>query len=45
MRELIKRKRDGFELSKEELAFIINGFVAGEIPDYQLAAFFNGGLF
>ncbi len=39
MRELIKRKRDGFELSKEELAFIINGFVAGEIPDYQLAAF------
>ncbi|RLD18894.1 MAG: pyrimidine-nucleoside phosphorylase [Caldiserica bacterium] len=37
--ELIKKKRDGGELSKEEIEFMINGFVKGEIPDYQMAAF------
>jgi len=37
--ELIKKKRDGLELSGEEIAFLISGFVKGRIPDYQMAAF------
>jgi pyrimidine-nucleoside phosphorylase len=37
--ELIERKRDGGELSPEELAELMLGFARGDIPDYQLAAF------
>jgi pyrimidine-nucleoside phosphorylase len=37
--ELIKNKRDGFELSKTEIEFLIDGFVNGQIPDYQMTAF------
>ena len=37
--ELIQRKRDGGELSDEELSELILGYTRGEIPDYQLAAF------
>lgn len=37
--ELIKKKRDGMELSKNEINFMINGFIEGEIPDYQMSAF------
>jgi pyrimidine-nucleoside phosphorylase len=37
--ELIQRKRDGGELTDEELAELILGYVRGEIPDYQLSAF------
>jgi pyrimidine-nucleoside phosphorylase len=37
--ELIQRKRDGEELSEDELAELILGYSRGEIPDYQLAAF------
>ena len=37
--ELIKKKRDGLELSGEEIKFLISGFVRGRIPDYQMAAF------
>lgn len=45
--ELIKKKRDGFELSKNEIGYLIDGFTNGSIPDYQMAAFlmavyFNG---
>jgi pyrimidine-nucleoside phosphorylase len=36
--ELIIRKRDGQELSREEIAWIVRGFTSGEIPDYQMAA-------
>lgn len=39
MIELIIKKRDGLELSKEEYATIINGFISGKIPDYQVSAF------
>ena len=38
MVDLIGKKRDGGELSPEEIAFIIRGMAAGEIPDYQLSA-------
>src|SRR3954468_4042019 len=37
--ELIERKRDGGELSAEELAELMRGYAEGSIPDYQLAAF------
>ncbi|HPT83586.1 MAG TPA: pyrimidine-nucleoside phosphorylase [Limnochordia bacterium] len=36
--ELIQKKRDGGRLSREELEFLILGYVRGEIPDYQMAA-------
>jgi pyrimidine-nucleoside phosphorylase len=37
--ELIQRKRDGGELSADELAELVLGYTRGEIPDYQMAAF------
>jgi pyrimidine-nucleoside phosphorylase len=37
--ELIERKRDGGELSAQELEELMLGYARGEIPDYQLAAF------
>jgi len=37
-KELIKQKRDGKKLSKEEIVFIVNSHTSGEIPDYQMAA-------
>ncbi|MDR3599286.1 MAG: pyrimidine-nucleoside phosphorylase [Desulfosporosinus sp.] len=47
MVDLIEKKRDGQSLSKEEIHFIIEGYVQGDIPDYQMAAwamtvFFRG---
>ncbi len=47
MYDIIKKKRDGEALSKEEIKFFVDGFSKGEIPDYQAAAlcmaiYFNG---
>ena len=36
--ELIERKRNGEELSDEEIAELILGFTHGDIPDYQMSA-------
>lgn len=36
---IIERKRDGAELSGEEIEFVVGGFSRGEIPDYQVSAF------
>jgi hypothetical protein len=36
--QLIVRKRDGYELSENELQLIVEGFVRGDVPDYQMAA-------
>ncbi len=36
--DIIKKKRDGLELTYEELSFAINGFTAHTIPDYQVSA-------
>lgn len=38
MVDLIEKKRDGKVLSKAEIDFIIEGYTAGEIPDYQMSA-------
>jgi thymidine phosphorylase len=35
---LIERKRDGGELSADEINYIIANFTRGEIPDYQVSA-------
>lgn len=45
--DLIEKKVNGGELSKEEIAFLIHGFLDGTVPDYQMAAMqmaivFNG---
>ncbi len=37
--DIIKKKRDGGELSHEEIAFIIGGIATGLVPDYQASAF------
>ncbi|HLK56826.1 MAG TPA: thymidine phosphorylase [Chthonomonadaceae bacterium] len=36
--DIIARKRDGGELTEEEIRFFIQGVVAGTIPDYQASA-------
>lgn len=38
MVDLIIKKRDGHELTDEEITFWIDGYVKGEIPDYQSSA-------
>lgn len=38
MVDLIEKKKDGLELSKEEINFAVQGYVKGEIPDYQMSA-------
>ena len=36
--ELIAKKRDGYELTEEEIRFLISGYTDGRIPDYQMSA-------
>jgi pyrimidine-nucleoside phosphorylase len=43
--ELIRKKRDGATLSPDELRDIVNGFVKGSIPDYQMSAFLMATFF
>ena len=45
--DIIVKKRDGRELSRQEIDFFIQGLTSGRIPDYQVAAwamavFFRG---
>lgn len=37
--DLIKKKRDGETLTREEIQFLIEGYTTGHIPDYQMSAF------
>lgn len=39
MVDLIQKKRDGKELTKAEIDFIIQNYTKGDIPDYQMSAF------
>jgi pyrimidine-nucleoside phosphorylase len=36
--DLIRKKRDSGEHSREEIDFLVSGYTSGEIPDYQMAA-------
>src|ERR1700719_3970980 len=43
--DLIHRKRDGEELSPEEIATLVDGYNRNEIPDYQMSAFLMAVFF
>ncbi len=43
--DLIHRKRDGEELSTEEIALLVDGYTNGSIPDYQISAFLMAVFF
>jgi pyrimidine-nucleoside phosphorylase len=43
--DLIQRKRDGEELSAEEISFLVEGYTNSSIPDYQMAAFLMAVFF
>ena len=38
MYDIIKKKRDGFALTREEIHAFVTGYCRGEIPDYQMSA-------
>ena len=38
MYDLIMKKRNGGELTREEIRFFIENYCSGEIPDYQVSA-------
>ena len=42
--ELIRKKRDGKELTREEIEFIVSGYTRNEFPDYQISAFLMAAL-
>ncbi len=45
--DIIQKKRDNIELTKEEITFLLGSYLSGDVPDYQMSAFnmavyFNG---
>jgi pyrimidine-nucleoside phosphorylase len=43
--DIIRKKRNGLELSREEITFLISGYTKEEIPDYQMSAFLMAAYF
>jgi pyrimidine-nucleoside phosphorylase len=43
--DILRKKRDGGELTDEELAFLIRNYASGQIPDYQISAFLMAVFF
>jgi pyrimidine-nucleoside phosphorylase len=43
--DIIMKKRNGSELIQEEIEFLISGYVCGDIPDYQMAAWLMAVFF
>ena len=37
--DVVRKKRDGGEISAEEISFLVRGYCAGTVPDYQMSAF------
>jgi len=44
MLDVIAKKRNGGELSAGEIAYVVQGYTSGEIPDYQAAAWLMAAL-
>src|SRR6185503_13257680 len=42
--DLIRKKRDGESLSREEIQAFVEGFVRGEVADYHMSAFLMAAL-
>jgi pyrimidine-nucleoside phosphorylase len=43
--DVIRKKREGGELSREEIASLIDGYVSGSVPDYQVSAWLMAVFF
>jgi pyrimidine-nucleoside phosphorylase len=43
--DILKKKRDGGEMTPEEIAFLIRNYAADQIPDYQISAFLMAVFF
>ena len=37
--DIIEKKKKSQELSREEIDFLLEGYLKGEIPDYQMSSF------
>src|SRR6202044_2412613 len=42
--DVIRKKRDGRELSRAEIEYLVRGYTAGQIPDYQISAWLMAAL-
>ncbi len=42
--DIIRRKRDGLELSRDEISFLVLAYTRNEVPDYQVAAWLMAAL-
>ncbi|HUX12702.1 MAG TPA: thymidine phosphorylase, partial [Spirochaetia bacterium] len=43
--DIIVRKRNGETLTREEIRFLVRGYVSGEIPEYQVSAWLMSVFF
>ena len=43
--DIIMKKRDGGALTAEEIKFLVDGYVAGTIPEYQISAWLMAVFF
>lgn len=43
--EIIKKKRNGFELTADEIRYVVKSFTSGDLPDYQMSAWLMSVFF